>query len=275
MSIKRYIVNGSYGMTPEDETYEHGQPLWVRNSDYNKIQSQLTALTSQLESVVAENAALKTSVENAAGCITAAYAEGLLDALAESEDARLVDLVERRLLLSYLQVETPVTNEILASMGDHVLLEQLEDSRKFIGTQSEIIANQEQRISEVTAENATRKSEVPLGAIENGRAFADRLEAYPFESQGGNLSMCSDWQELIRCFEHLADWAMHGQEETPATSAFLAEVRASGVEMYADNLDSSADDSERDGFDDAVKFLRSEASGVRLFAAQLRQGGAV
>lgn len=59
MSIKRYIVNGSYGMTPEDETYEHGQPLWVRNSDYNKIQSQLTALTSQLESVVAENSGLR------------------------------------------------------------------------------------------------------------------------------------------------------------------------------------------------------------------------
>lgn len=64
MSIKRYIVNGSYGMTPEDETYEHGQPLWVRNSDYNKIQSQLTALTSQLESVVAENAALKAICED-------------------------------------------------------------------------------------------------------------------------------------------------------------------------------------------------------------------
>lgn len=61
----------------------------------------------------------------------------------------------------------------------------------------------------------------------------------------------------------------------PATDAFLAEVRAQGVELYADNLDSSADDAERDGFDDAVKFLRSEASGVRLFAAQLRQGAAL
>lgn len=177
MSIKRYIVNGSYGMTPEDETYEHGQPLWVRNSDYNKIQSQLTALTSQLESVVAENAA--------------------------------------------------------------------------------------------------RKSEVPLGAIENGRAFADRLEAYPFECQGGNLSMCSDWQELIRCFEHLAEWAMHGQDETPATSAFLAEVRASGVESYAEQLKSEADRAEETGWDDAAKFLHSESEKVNAFATQLRQGGAV
>ncbi|HBJ1421802.1 hypothetical protein QT323_24885 [Escherichia coli] len=61
--------------------------------------------------------------------------------------------------------------------------------------------------------------------------------------------------------------------ETQATDAFLAEVRAQGVEMYADNLDNGADDAERGGFDDAVKFLRSEASGVRLFADQLRKGG--
>lgn len=61
--------------------------------------------------------------------------------------------------------------------------------------------------------------------------------------------------------------------ETPATDAFLSEVRAQGVEMYADNLDNVADDAERGGFDDAVKFLRSEASSVRLFADQLRKGG--
>ncbi|HDQ1448275.1 TPA: hypothetical protein P7U92_003008 [Escherichia coli] len=60
---------------------------------------------------------------------------------------------------------------------------------------------------------------------------------------------------------------------TTATDAFLAEVRAQGVEMYADNLDNGADDAERGGFDYAVKFLRSEASGVRLFADQLRKGG--
>ncbi|HDZ8365026.1 TPA: hypothetical protein RUT82_000573 [Escherichia coli] len=66
--------------------------------------------------------------------------------------------------------------------------------------------------------------------------------------------------------------ALH-HSETPATDAFLSEVRAQGVEMYADNLDNAADDAERGGFDYAVKFLRSEASGVRLFADQLRKGG--
>lgn len=46
----------------------------------------------------------------------------------------------------------------------------------------------------------------PTGAIVNGRVLADRLEAYPFESQGGDLRLCSDWVEFRRCFEHLAEW---------------------------------------------------------------------
>ncbi|GJL40683.1 hypothetical protein ACOT1L_12910 [Enterobacter cloacae complex sp. XJL004] len=85
------------------------------------------------------------------------------------------------------------------------------------------------RSNALAAENAGLKAEVPMGSIVNGRAFADRLEAYPFECQGGNLNMCSDWQELLRCFEHLSEWAMHGQPETPSTDAFLAEVRASAI----------------------------------------------
>lgn len=73
-------------------------------------------------------------------------------------------------------------------------------------------------------------------------------------------------------FDYYYNQWLESDNKTPATDAFLTEVRAQGVEIYADNLDSSADDAERDGFDDAVKFLRSEASGVRLFAAQLRKG---
>ncbi|WP_142417459.1 hypothetical protein [Citrobacter braakii] len=95
--------------------------------------------------------------------------------------------------------------------------------------QAEQLANAESKCRELAVENAGMKAEVPLGAIENGRAFAERLEAYPFECHGGNLNMCSDWQELRRCFEHLSEWAMHSQTETPATDSFLAEVRASAI----------------------------------------------
>ncbi|HGG4678881.1 TPA: hypothetical protein ACJGTF_002660 [Salmonella enterica subsp. enterica serovar Weltevreden] len=60
--------------------------------------------------------------------------------------------------------------------------------------------------------------------------------------------------------------------QIPAYDAFLAEMRAQGVEMYADTLDRAADDAERDGFEDGMKFLRAEAEGVRKFAEQLRKG---
>lgn len=75
--------------------------------------------------------------------------------------------------------------------------------------------------------------------------------------------------------EQTCDYRLEYEVKTPATDAFLAEVRASGVEMYADTLDRGADDAERDGFEDGMKFLRSEAEGVRKFAAQIRKGAAL
>ncbi|MGR7336747.1 hypothetical protein ACU6ZE_10640 [Klebsiella aerogenes] len=122
-------------------------------------------------------------------------------------------------------------------------------------------------VKQLAAENVALKSEVPLGAIENGRAFADRLEAYPFECQAGNLNMCSDWQELRRCFEHLSEWAMHGQSETPATDRIVAGIKADGVEEFAAKLRIPGDD----------QFFDALAKGVAIaaddFAKQLREGG--
>lgn len=118
-----------------------------------------------------------------------------------------------------------------------------------------------EKFSVLAAENAGLKS----GAMDEievinrgGQAYCvkDGVQVNPMYARGWN-----DYR------------AKSLQSDTPATDAFLAEVRAQGVEMYADNLDNGADDAERGGFDDAVKFLRSEASGVRLFAAQLRKGG--
>lgn len=48
--------------------------------------------------------------------------------------------------------------------------------------------------------------EVPLGAAHNGRAFIGRIQNYGFRCQGGPLEGCSDWQELVSCFAHLAAW---------------------------------------------------------------------
>lgn len=63
---------------------------------------------------------------------------------------------------------------------------------------------------------------------------------------------------------------VNAENPLAATDAAIANIQEQGLEKYACSLESSADDAERDGYDDAVKFLRSEASGVRLFASQLR-----
>ncbi|HFV4364423.1 TPA: hypothetical protein ACH9MF_003270, partial [Escherichia coli] len=71
------------------------------------------------------------------------------------------------------------------------------------------------------------------------------------------------WEDPLPCGEYLdvhddaghknSDgtdcWPVYAKPEieTPSTDAFLAEVRAQGVEMYADNLDNVADDAERGG----------------------------
>ncbi|HDR7023623.1 TPA: hypothetical protein QCX28_001778 [Escherichia coli] len=101
----------------------------------------------------------------------------------------------------------------------------------------------------------------------------DNLEAKCAKMAAENTSLKQSEKEFNDfCREEFSEWE-GDVTETPATDAFLAEVRAQGVEMYADNLDNGADDAERGGFDYAVKFLRSEASSVRLFADQLRKGG--
>jgi len=47
----------------------------------------------------------------------------------------------------------------------------------------------------------------PMGAIENGRAFIDRLEAhYSFEDDGRSLASNVEWDELKRCFEYMSDY---------------------------------------------------------------------
>ncbi|UMR72098.1 hypothetical protein [Escherichia coli] len=149
--------------------------------------------------------------------------------------------------------------------------------RKFAEAQAKCAA--------LAAENAGLKSEAPLGAIENGRAFADRLENYQFECEGGNLNMCSDWQEFRRCFEYLSEWVMHSQTEHPATDAFLAEVRAQGVDAaieaaknlvvqeyeYKDFKAAQSDCCMHPGSDLVGKVEMTEW--LVDFAAQLRKGG--
>lgn len=121
------------------------------------------------------------------------------------------------------------------------------------------IDNLEDKCSALAAENAGLKS-----------AVTQQIELRAEIKKAGRPPHADFWVQSICEAEEKVKRAL---EETQATDAFLDEVMAQGVEMYADNLDNGADDAERGGFDYAVKFLRSEASSVRLFADQLRKGG--
>ncbi|HAV7582830.1 TPA: hypothetical protein NO252_001483 [Escherichia coli] len=144
--------------------------------------------------------------------------------------------------------------------------------RKFGELESKLeTAFRECRSSGITIDNLEAKCEAL--AAENARlksAVTQQIELRAEIKKAGRPPHADFWVQSICEAEEKVKRAL---EETQATDAFLAEVRAQGVEMYADNLDNGADDAERGGFDYAVKFLRSEASGVRLFADQLRKGG--
>ncbi|EPD7516125.1 hypothetical protein ACSD3O_004894 [Escherichia coli] len=136
------------------------------------------------------------------------------------------------------------------------------------------------KVNETNAEYLVRKfaeaqAKCAALAAENTGMKSGAMDEIKVINRGGQAYCVKDGVQVNPMYAR--GWndyrAKSLQSDTPATDAFLAEVRSQGVEMYADNLDNGADDAERGGFDDAVKFLRSEASGVRLFADQLRKGG--
>lgn len=83
-----------------------------------------------------------------------------------------------------------------------------------------------------------QEPEFPAGAIHNGRAFIDQLESiYAFkEQQGHPLSLCSEWQELLRCFEWLASHATEAQSTIARLEARVAELENGRGEPVAWNV---------------------------------------
>lgn len=98
---------------------------------YEDLQSQLTALTSQLESVVAENAALKAAAEFAtAPDMWVEQADGMLE-------YRYVDWYVDTLKTA---METPATDAILAEVrasGVEMMIEECESDIVFIEPEDE------------------------------------------------------------------------------------------------------------------------------------------
>lgn len=136
---------------------------------------------------------------------------------------------------------------VYVKYSEHLLLEQK------LTDMAVQLANAESKCRDLAAENVTLNDKMNRLATWPGIEFYS--SAWEFCNLDGNDAL-----------EFMCD------VKTPATDAFLAEVRTQGVEMYADTLDRAADDAERNGFDDGMRFLRAESEGVRKFAAQLRKG---
>lgn len=81
-----------------------------------------------------------------------------------------------------------------------------------------------------------------MGAIENGRAFADRLELTGLECPAGDLRMCSDWQEFRRCFDWLARWALERASLALAAESALAAAREEGASEATERAAKIAED---------------------------------
>ncbi|MGM8574779.1 hypothetical protein [Enterobacter hormaechei] len=151
-------------------------------------------------------------------------------------------------------VEMIKHNGLLTSMA------QLEKLYRIAIENEEKLAESEARCAALAAENAGLKAK---GRELLGEACAvyEKLNKMIDPAIGDFI----DGQTLHE-FQFVLDC------ETPATDAFLAEVRAQGVERYAEQLTSEAERAEETGWDGAAKFLRSESEKVREFAAQLRKG---
>lgn len=66
--------------------------------------------------------------------------------------------------------------------------------------------------------------EIPNGAIENGRAFLQRLvDHYDFTCEAGSLANCTDYHEAVRCFEHITQW-VSGLSAAPHLAAVRVNV---------------------------------------------------
>ncbi|WP_089563667.1 hypothetical protein [Escherichia coli] len=118
-------------------------------------------------------------------------------------------------------------------------------------------AEAEAKISALAAENAAMHE-----TIEAVRSVADNSSGIAGWHLNGDIAT---WEEILPEINDI---------ETPATDAFLAEVRAQGVEMLAKNHQSIVNALKGDSlFSDGEYRHAVIASAAASFAAELRKGG--
>ncbi|MGT6732444.1 hypothetical protein [Escherichia coli] len=137
------------------------------------------------------------------------------------------------------------------------------------------------KVNETNAEYLVRKFgelesklETALRECRSAGITIDNLEAKCAKMAAENTSLKQSEKEFNDfCREEFSEWE-DDVTETPATDAFLAEVRAQGVEMLAKNHQSIVNALKGDSlFSDGEYRHASIVSAAVYFAAELRKGG--
>ncbi|HAH0596681.1 TPA: ead/Ea22-like family protein [Escherichia coli] len=132
--------------------------------------------------------------------------------------------------------------------------EQLEKLSIELDAAKQRIAELEGNCAALAAENAVIKSAIP--------------ESRDIEDDNDNMDDVSLAEDFG--FNHAIERMRRQIPETPTTDAFLAEVRAQGLEMFAQKCNSKSEQSFASDIRDNWKLLGEHATD---FAAELRKGG--
>ncbi|HGC2350770.1 TPA: hypothetical protein ACIX8V_001918 [Escherichia coli] len=137
------------------------------------------------------------------------------------------------------------------------------------------------KVNETNAEYLVRKFgelesklETALRECRSAGITIDNIEAKCAKMAAENTSLKQSEKEFNDfCREEFSEWE-DDVTETPATDAFLAEVRAQGVEMLAKNHQSIVNALKGDSlFSDGECRHAAIVSAAVYFAAELRKGG--
>ena len=132
--------------------------------------------------------------------------------------------------------------------------EQLEKLSIELDAAKQRIAELEGNCAALASENAGIKSAIP--------------ESRDIEDDNDNMDDVSLAEDFG--FNHAIERMRRQIPETPTTDAFLAEVRAQGLEMFAQKCNSKSEQSFASDIRDNWKLLGEHATD---FAAELRKGG--
>ncbi|HHA1772792.1 TPA: hypothetical protein ACOEBO_001485 [Enterobacter cloacae] len=130
------------------------------------------------------------------------------------------------------------------------LEQKLAESQREFRAADATIENLQMQVEKLAAENAALNS-----VIEAVRGVANESIGIAGWHKNGEIAT---WEEILPEIDDI---------ETPATDAFLAEVRAQGVEMFAAYCGE-----ENSVFVEAKAYYRSLPDAAYEFAAQLRKG---